>query len=553
VGQRGDQPDDAGRLGRRAFLAGMAATAGALVATGACTSSGDGEAAGGSGASGDGPPDTAADLPPVPPSLPAQMFALGVASGDPRPDSVILWTRLVNDPLADGGGVPDQPLPVRWEVAADDSFEDVVASGDAVAEPAFAHAVHVDASGLEPDTVYWYRFSLAGLISPVGRTRSAPAGHAAPRRLRFAFVSCQDRQAGYWTAYDHLGAEDVDLVVHLGDYIYEYGPDPAAIRPAQTPAPTDLAGYRRRIGEYRADPALQAVHAQVPWICTWDDHEVRNNYANGVPDQADEASLSSGQFLDRRAAAYQAYYEHMPVRVDPPDGPDMRLYRTLAWGRLARFYVLDGRQYRSDQACHDPGDVGVMCPDVDDDDRTMLGAEQEAWLGRRLAESRATWNVLAQQTIVSRVSIPVGSSTAGNLDQWDGYAAARRRLVDQLRDVDNPIVITGDIHASGVGIVNEDPDDLTSAPLVPELVGTSISSDIPVDLVSVFEAAFAASPAIQYMEARKRGYVMCDVTEDEWRADFRYVSTTLAPQAEVETGATWVVTAGDPTPRTVTV
>jgi alkaline phosphatase D len=547
VSRPGDQRDDAGRLGRRAFLAGMAATA--LAAAGGCSSDNGGDSAGASGGAADGAPETAADLPPVPQSLPAEVFALGVASGDPLPDSVILWTRLVNDPLADGGGVPDQPLPVRWEVAADDGFEDVVASGDAVAEPALAHAVHVDASGLEPATWYWYRFSVGGVISPVGRTRTAPARGDDPRRLRFAFASCQDRQAGYWTAYDHLATEDLDLVVHLGDYIYEGAPDPAALRPAQTPAPTDLAGYRRRLGEYRADPALQAAHARAPWICTWDDHEVRNNYAADVPDQSDEAGLTSHQFLERRAAAYRAYYEHMPVRVDPPDGPDLRLYRTLAWGGLARFYVLDGRQYRSDQACGAAGDVGVMCPEVEDDARTMLGPDQEAWLGRRLGESEATWNVLAQQTMVSPMAFPVGDTAAGNLDQWDGYAAARRRLVDQLRDVANPVVITGDIHASGVGIVNEDPDDPASAPLVPELVGTSISSEVPVDLVSVFEATLRAAPAIRYVEAKRRGYVLVSVSEDELRADFRYVSTTAGPQAGAETGATWVITAGDPVPR----
>jgi alkaline phosphatase D len=548
VSQPGDQRDDAGRLGRRAFLAGMAATA--LATAGGCSRAEDASGSSGPRAgAGDGPPETAADLPPLPQSLPVGLFALGVASGDPLPDSVILWTRLVNNPLADGGGVPDQSLPVRWEVAADDGFEDVVASGDAVAEPALAHAVHVDASGLEPDSWYWYRFSVGGTTSPVGRTRTAPARGDDPRRLRFAFASCQDREAGYWTAYDHLAAEDIDLVVHLGDYIYEGAPNPAAVRPSQTPAPTDLAGYRRRLGEYRADPALQAAHARAPWICTWDDHEVRNNYANDVPDQPDEASLTPGQFLERRAAAYQAYYEHMPVRVDPPDGPDMRLYRTLAWGGLARFYVLDGRQYRSDQACGTAGDVGVMCPAVEDDDRTMLGPDQEAWLGRRLGESEATWNVLAQQTIVSPMAFPVGDTAVGNLDQWDGYAAARRRLVDQLRDVANPVVITGDIHASGVGIVNDDPEDPASAPLVPELVGTSISSEIPVDLVAAFEATLATAPAIQYVEARRRGYVLVRLTGDELRADFRYVSTTAAPEAEVATGASWVVTAGDPVPR----
>jgi alkaline phosphatase D len=529
-------------IGRRAFLAGIAAAA----VAGACSSGGDGEGRGPGEAS--GATEIAAELPPLPPSLPAGLFALGVASGDPLPDSVILWTRLVSDTQADGGGLPDQPLPVRWEVAADDAFGDVVASGDAVAEPALAHAVHVDASGLEPGTWYWYRFSVGDTASPVGRTRTAPAGDDADR-LRFAFASCQNFQAGFWPAYDHMAAEDLDLVVHLGDYMYEDGPDPGAVRTYLSPAPADLAGYRRRLAEYKSDPALQAAHARAPWLCTWDDHEVRNNYAGDVPDQADEASVSRDQFHQRRAAAYQAYYEHMPLRVEPPDGAELRLYRTVGWGELARFYVLDGRQYRSDQACDAGRDVGLVCAEADDDDRTMLGADQEAWLGRRLGESDATWNVVAQQTIVSPIVVPVGGSAGGNLDQWDGYRAARRRLVDQLREVENPVILTGDIHASGVGVVSEDPDDPASPPAVPELVGTSISSGFPRDLVALVEAAAAASPAVRYVEARRRGYVVVDVTADELRVDFRYVSTVDTPQAEIATGATWVVTAGDPEPR----
>ena len=527
---------------RRAFLAGVAATA----VAGACSRGGDGEGGGGSGVS--GAPDTAPEVPALPPSLPAGLFALGVASGDPLTDSVILWTRLVSDPQADGGGLPDQPLPVRWEVAADDAFDDVVASGDAVAEPALAHAVHVDASGLEPGTWYWYRFSVGETASPVGRTRTAPAGDDVDR-LRFAFASCQNFQAGFWPAYDHMTAEDLDLIVHLGDYIYEDGPDPGAVRSYVSPAPTDLSGYRRRLAEYRSDPALQAAHARVPWVCTWDDHEVRNNYAGDVPDRPDEASVSAEQFRQRRADAYQAYYEHMPLRVDPPNGAELTLYRTVGWGDLARFYVLDGRQYRSDQACDADQDVGIVCAEAADDDRTMLGVDQEAWLGRRLGESDATWNVVAQQTIVSPIVVPLGDTAGGNLDQWDGYRAARRRLVDQLREVDNPVILTGDIHASGVGLVSEDPDDPASPPAVPELVGTSISSGFPPDLVALVEAAAAASPAVRYVEARRRGYVVVDVTAEELRADFRYVSTVDTPQADIATGATWVVAAGDPEPR----
>jgi alkaline phosphatase D len=517
----------------------------AAALAGAC--SGDGGDAGAPGAA--GVPETAADLPALPLSLPAGVFALGVASGDPLPDSVILWTRLVADPQADGGGLPDQPLPVRWEVAADAEFTDVVASGDAVAEPALAHSVHVDASGLDPGTWYWYRFAVGERLSPVGRTRTAPAAGDDPGRLRFAFASCQDFQAGFWPAYEHMAAEDLDLVVHLGDYIYEGAPVPGAVRTYVSAAPTDLAGYRRRLAEYKADPALQAAHARAPWVCTWDDHEVRNNYAGDVPDQGDEASTTAGQFHRRRAAAYQAYYEHMPLRVDPPDGADLTLYRTLGWGGLARFYVLDGRQYRSDQACDSASDLGLVCPESGEDDRTMLGADQEAWLGRALGASEATWNVLAQQTIVSPVVVPLEGAVGGNLDQWDGYGAARRRLVDQLRDVDNPVVLTGDIHASGVGVVSEDPDDPASPPLVPELVGTSISSSFPAGLEALVEAAAAASPAIRYVEARRRGYVVCEVTPRQLRAEFRYVATVATPQADIATGATWLIAAGDPEPR----
>jgi alkaline phosphatase D len=531
-------------IGRRAFLAGMMATA---VAAGCSGGDGD-EAAPGTAEGGPVAAGAGSDLPPVPPSLPAELFHLGVASGDPLPDAVILWTRLVNDPLVDGGGLPDQPLPVRWEVATSETFDDIVASGDVVAEPAWGHSVHVDASGLEPDTWYHYRFSVASWTSPVGRTRTAPAPGTEVDRLRFAFASCQEYQAGYWPAHTHLAAEDVDLVVFLGDYLYENAPNPGAVRPLQTAAPVDLAGYRRRYGEYKADPALQAAHAAVPWVCTWDDHEVANNYADDVPGEIG-AEPGDDDFRSRRAAAYQAWYEHTPARVEPPDGPDVTVYRSVAWGDLARFYVLDGRQYRSDQACGAPSDIGVACAEVGDEERTMLGGEQERWLGRALDDTDATWNVVAQQTIVSRIAVPLGPVQGLNLDQWDGYPAARRRLVDQVGAVANPVVITGDIHASGVGVVTADPDDPATAVVVPELVGTSISSTCPSGLVDLFETAAAAMPTVRYVDARRRGYVVCEVTADDLTAEFRYVASTATPEAEVVTGARWVIAAGDPEPR----
>ncbi len=532
-------------LGRRAFLAGLAAAGLAVGCSGDDDGGNANENGAGAGRSGDTAP---ADLPPVPGGLPDDVFALGVASGDPVPDSVVLWTRLVADPLAVGGGLPQQLVPVHWQVASDEGFGDVVAEGDAVADPALAHSVHVDPGGLDADTWYWYRFAVGDRVSPAGRTRTAPAADAGPDRLRFAFASCQNRQDGYWGALDHLADEDVDLVVFLGDYIYEDPPSDAGVRRAETPAPVDLDGYRLRYGEYKRDPLLQAAHARAPWICTWDDHEVENNYAGDVSQVEGNAPAPRDEFRARRAAAYQAYYEHMPVRMDQPDGPDATLYRDLGWGTLARFFVLDGRQHRSDQACNAVADVGPACPAVGDEERTMLGAEQERWLGEALDASDARWNVLAQQVIVSKIEIPVGSSELINLDQWDGYPAARSRLARQLAGVRNPLIVTGDIHASGVGVLTRDPDDPATEPLATELVGTSISSEFPAGYAEIVEHAGDVAPAIRYVNARRRGYVVCEVTEDEVRADFRYVSTVTAPRADVETGATWLVLHGQAEP-----
>ena len=535
-------------IDRRTFLAGIVAAA---VAAG-CRGGDSGDAGRESGSDGSANGEAAAsDLPPLPDNLPTSLFALGVASGDPLPDSVILWTRLVADPLTDGGGMPSAPVPVNWEVAIDEEFEDVVVQGATSAEPALAHSVHVDAGDLQPDTGYWYRFTVGDVTSPVGRTRTAPAADAAVDRLRFAFASCQDQQEGHWTAHEHLAAEDLDLVFFLGDYIYEDDPRTDAVRPGRTPEPVDLAGYRLRHGEYRSDPRLQAAHARFPWVCTPDDHEVDNNYAglDEEPPQDGGSGSDPEAFRRRRAAAYQAYYEHLPLRIEPPRGGDARIHRDLAWGALARFYVLDTRQHRTDQACARPSDIGAPCSDVADPARTILGEEQEAWLGDALAGSDATWNVLAQQVVMTRLALIPGTDDLFNLDQWDGYPASRQRVIDQLAGVTNPVVITGDIHLSGLGVVTRDGSDPTTAPVATELVGTSISSSFPAAFVDAIGAIASASPAIHYAEARHRGYVVVEVTPDELRADYRYVSTTAEPTAELSTGASWRVRAGDPVPQ----
>ena len=529
----------------------------AAVAT-ACSSDDSGGGSDGSGSDGSGASGTTAgpgtttevDLPAVPDGLPDDLFALGVASGDPLPDSVILWTRLVADPLATDGGVGAEPIPVRWEISTDEEFSDVVADGGTVTDVALAHSVHIDPSGLEPDSWYWYRFTVGDRVSPVGRTRTAPAAGSSPDRLRFAFASCQNMQAGHWSAHRRLVEEEIDLVVFLGDYIYEDSPNTGAVRTYRSSAPVDLDSYRQRWGDYKSDPDLQAVHAAVPWVNTWDDHEVVNNYAGLVPEGVsadDEAAIA--EFVERRRAAYQVFYEHLPLRLDPPDEDDFVLHRSVAWGDLANFVVLDTRQHRSDQIEGIPGlpaDAGPITAEARDESRTILGPEQEAWLGEELSATEARWNVIAQAVVMAPFPF---LAEVYNLDQWDGYPAARRRLLEQLDGVSNPVVISGDVHLSALGHIPSDPADPASQPLATEIVGTSISSTFPADFVDLIETTASALPYVSYVNAKERGYVVCDLTSDELRIDYRVVSTTSTPDAEVETRASYVVPAGTVVPQ----
>jgi alkaline phosphatase D len=511
---------------RRTFLTG------ALAAGAALPLAGWGELAG-----------EPATRPPRPPAdLPDGLFALGVASGDPLPRAVVLWTRLAPVPLA-GGGMPAVDVPVRWEVATDDLFGHRVARGDAVAEARFGHAVHVDAGRLKPDTWYYYRFIVGDQVSPVGRTRTAPLRGRRPDRLRFLFGSCQNWQSGYWPLWAHAPAEDPDVVLHLGDYIYEgpAGTGPNTVRPHNGGETVTLDDYRNRYGLYRGDPALQGIHATCPWIVTWDDHEVENNYAGLTPQFVDEAPA----FPARRAAAYQAWWEHMPVRMAPPTGPDLPIYRSFDWGRLARFHVLDTRQYRSDQPCGDG--TGPTCDERTDPARTLLGATQEAWVGESLASSRATWDVLANQVVMT--AMPLAGSLY-NRDQWDGYAAARSRLLGQIRagGAENAVVLTGDIHAAGVGdLVDENPDGSPGTdPVGTELVGGSISSRFDPALADIAEQLIAALPHIRYADTRRRGYMVCDATRAELVTRFQVVDSTATPTEPVYTAGTWTSLAGVP-------
>jgi alkaline phosphatase D len=488
-----------------------------------------------------------------PPLPSAALFTLGVASGDPTPDGVVLWTRLAPDPL-NGGGMPDRSVDVTWEVARDEDMRRIVKRGVEVARAKGAHAVHTDVRGLDAGREYWYRFRVAGQESPVGRTVTAPAEHIRDTQLRFAFASCQDWQNGYWPAHRHLAEEGLDLVLHLGDYIYEYGPE-AKTRPGSPPARVHdgpevfgLESYRNRHALYKTDPALQAAHARAPWIVTWDDHEVENNYADDTPE---ETTLPPGNFSERRANAFRAYYEHMPLRRSAsPDGDSLRLYRRLAWGALADFNVLDTRQYRTDQPC---GDGLQNCAGRFDPDATMTGEKQERWLLNGLRKSRARWNVLAQQTIFAEVDFNPAPGSAGpaglfNVDQWDGYVAQRRRISEFLaaERPSNPIVLTGDIHSSWANEIKLDYDNPASPTVAAEFVGTSISSDFPAAFIAPVQAALPDNPHIKFFDGLNRGYVRCEVDKDAWRTDFRAVATVDVPDAPVSTVRSFVVEDGVP-------
>jgi len=475
----------------------------------------------------------------VRPRFGANPFTLGVASGDPTANGVVLWTRLALDPMQ-GGGLPAEQVEVLWEVAADERFSRVLRSGMAAAAPELGHSVHVEVDGLDPDRWYWYRFRAGGEESAVGRTRTVPLGR--PDRFRFAFVSCQHFEQGLYTAYEHLADEDLSLVVHLGDYIYETAARDAQVRRHASDEIESLDDYRNRYAQYRLDPLLQRAHARFPWVVTWDDHEVDNNYAGPFA----QDSTPEAQFLERRAHAYQAYYEVMPLRrTTLPRGPDMHLFRRVDVGTLATFYVLDTRQYRTDQPCGDG--VKPACDGVFDPDARMLGQEQERWLFRELDRSPAHWNILAQQVPLVTMERGDPESPKYSMDKWGAYAVPQWRVTRRLADgVSNPVVLTGDVHTNWVGDVRTSYEDPDAPTVATELIGTSISSggdggDYP----ETRAAIMSRQPHIRYFNA-ERGYVRCDLSGDRWTADFRTVPYVSRPGAPIVTRASFVVTSGRP-------
>ncbi len=532
--------DDFGGLTRREFL--LATVAAATLA--ACGNDDDGGSEGADGTTS----STTTSGRSV--EFESDPFTLGVASGDPLDDRVVLWTMLLPD-----GDLPAGDVEVEWEVGSDADMSELVTSGTALAVAALGHSVHVDVTGLEPDTEYHYRFRVGEHETTPARTRTFAAPGTTPERFTFAFSSCQNWEHGYYAAYrDVADTGDLDAFVFLGDYIYEYASrdyfDERGRVTGQDFECETVDQYRQRYALYRSDAQLQSAHAHVPWIITWDDHEVDNDYAASI----NQDDTPEAEFLERRAAAYQVWYEFMPVRLDPPTGPDFAIYRSLAHGDLIRFHVLDTRQYRSDQQRGEAfieqiGDA-VQVRMEGEPGRTMLGEEQRSWLLAGAEESSAVWDVLAQQVFMFG-----GSAVAGAeppivvVDTWDGYADERRAVLDALSgSVDNLVVLTGDFHSAAVADLRAEPFDQSLPVIGSEFMATSISSsffDSDEVVESLVAAAIESNPQIKWFDNR-RGYTRCEVTPERWVSTYRVVDDQFDESSGSADASTWEVVAGTP-------
>ena len=486
-------------------------------------------------------------------------FSLGVASGTPGPDSVVLWTRLAPDPLH-GGGMSGNSEQVKWTIASDPDLRRVIAHGVAEASPDWGHSVHVTAGGLAPAQTYYYRFELGNRHSPVGRTRTLPAAGCPLERARFAFCSCQEYEFGYYAAFRHMASEQLDFVLHLGDYIYEEGhinPRLGAVRQHPAGELYSLQDYRNRYALYKSDPDLQAAHAALPFFHMWDDHEVDNDWAGDTP--SDPESQDREAFRARKALAAQAFYEHLPLPESArPVGGRMHLYRPIDLGTLASISLLDTRQYRSDQPCGTTvrGNPPVQpdCPQRVDTTLSMTGAAQERWLMDRLVQSTAAWNVVAQPGWFSQLNYPDEQGRARyHTDAWDGYPVQRQRVLDFLaeRRLQNVVMLGGDWHINGVMDVKRDFNRPDSATLATEFCGTSISSVGPWAPETI--ANMRHNPHVRYIDGDHlrdgrdvHGYVVCEVDRAGWRADFRVLDSVKQARSAIRTEASFAVASGRP-------
>lgn len=483
-------------------------------------------------------------------------FQLGVASGDPSPDGFVIWTRLAPRPLSlDAGMTHNRPMLVNWEIAEDEHLSHIVRKGQALAHPELAHSVHVEVTGLKPDRPYWYRFHIAGYDSMVGRGHTFPLPGASPARVRFAAAGCQHYEEGYYTAWRNIANEPIDFVFHYGDYIYEGGDRKdgmhklngrpfRALRRHIGPECYSLDEYRRRYAQYKTDQDLQAAHAAVPWIVTLDDHEVDNNWAG----DSDQDGTPPDIFRLRREVAMQAYYEHMPLRLTSlPDGSHMQVYRNLRYGDLMNTFVLDTRQYRSDQVYGDQ--TAAQGANVWSPDRTMMGAEQERWLFDGLGRSDTKWNLLAHQVMMMNLAHRKSghAELVYSMDQWSGYMYSRKRLLQFIEQhcPGNVVNVTGDAHRHFAGNLVYDASH--PAPVSVEFLATSVSSgsDGLGDDDTFSRSVRRENPQLM-ATTDQRGYVICDVGRDVWHADLKVLDKVMERDGRLSTYASFAVERGKP-------
>lgn len=472
-------------------------------------------------------------------------FSLGVASGMPRPDSVLLWTRLAPDPHAPDGGMPAEAIEVTWELAEDEHFGRGVRRGSVLARIEHAHSVHVPVTGLRSGSTWFYRFIAGDAVSPVGRTRTAPAEDAAVPRLRLGLASCQHYEQGAFIAHREIAASDLDLVLFVGDYIYESSGSRDRLRLHEGPEPKTLAAYRARHATYKLDADLRAAHAAHPWLVTWDDHEVENDYANDRSQDDEPPDV----FLRRRAAAYKAWFEHLPLAPEmAPRAASAQIHAQFRWGRLAELWTLDGRQYRSPQACAEAGRGGgrlsTGCAELDDPGRTIFGAAQERWLAAGLVASPRRWKLLGQASQISPSAVDGPSGRRLHTDGWDGYPQARARLLRAIAEprVENVLCLGGDVHRHVAANLRLQPNEARSPIVASEFVATSVTSRGASQ--ESMARLRASNPDVLHARGDERGYALVEVTPALTRCDFRATPHPAQADVSLRSQAGFVVASG---------
>jgi alkaline phosphatase D len=485
-------------------------------------------------------------------------FTLGIASGSPTYDGVVLWTRLAPSGFLGESSLGNDNITVRWEIAHDEGFTRIATRGQAQALAQLAHSVHVEVAGLEGGRVYFYRFMVGEYTSPLGRTRTLPATDSTAGRFRIAYASCQRWEHGYYSAYRHMLADQPDLVLFLGDYIYEY---PRAANQVRAPNATSNGGWTLTLDDYRSryalhmsDPDLQAMHAACPWAFTWDDHEVQNDYAGLTPGDAGPAAAD---FAARRAAAYQASFRPRALAgLTEKPAAEMRLYSEMRLGALGSIYLLDSRQYKDAPVCTKDGALGsstvntVQCPAWNDPSRTMLGAAQENWLAQALSRNTHApgWQIIGQATLFApRDFRASGAGQSMWNDGWDGYSAARTRLTDTLQKAQtkNAVFFGGDVHENWVGHVKADFSKPSSASIATEFCGTSITSrHSPQSSNDKVPERIARNPHFVFADVEKRGYGLADFNAQKLQVSLRTVSDVTSKDASIQTLTQFAVSSG---------